>query len=115
MKSKYFFTKQTCNLAAFFQNGKWLSKLCYLSDIFEKLNDLSCNILTSNNQVKSFVKKIIICKSMVEKDSYEMLSSIGNFVIEKNHCKTFIAKIIIDHSKALETRFQKYFVLNIDF
>ena len=44
-----------------------------------------------------------------------MFSSIGNFIIEKNHCKTFIAKIIVDHLKALKTQFCKYFILNVDF
>ena len=52
---------------------------------------------------------------MVEKDSFEMFSRIDNFIIEENHCKTFIEKIIIGHSKALETQFRKYFILNIDF
>ena len=42
---------------------------------------------------------------MVEKDLFEMFCSIDNFIIEKNHCKTFIAKIIIGHLKALETQF----------
>ena len=53
---------------------------------------------------------------MVKKDLLEMFSSINNFVIEKNYCKTFIAKIIvIGHLKGLETQFCKYFISNIDF
>ena len=84
------------------------------SDIFEKLNDLSCNILTLNDKIEDFVEKMI-WKSMVEKKSYEMFFCIGNFVIEKIHCKTFIAKIIIGHSKALEAKFHKYFISDIDF
>ena len=52
---------------------------------------------------------------MVEKDLYKMFSSIGNFVVKKNHCKTFIAKIIIGHYKALERQFHKHFISNIDF
>ena len=52
---------------------------------------------------------------MVEKYSFEMFSSIGNFIIEKNQCKTFIAKIIVGHLKALKTQFRKYFISSIDF
>ena len=53
---------------------------------------------------------------MLKKDLLEMFSSIDNFIVEKNYCKTFIAKIIIiGHSKALETQFGKYFISNIDF
>ncbi|XP_023242879.1 SCAN domain-containing protein 3-like [Centruroides sculpturatus] len=117
-----FLTEQKCDLATYFQNDLWLSKLCYLSDIFEKLNDLNlslqgknCNIFTSNDKIESFIKKIKIWQSRVEKNSFEMFSSIDNFISEKNHCKTFIAKIIIGHLKALETQFRKYFKSNIDF
>ena len=53
--------------------------------------------------------------TMVEKDLYEMFSSISNFVIEKNHCKTFFAKIMKRHLKALETEFHKFLISNIDF
>ena len=79
-----------------------------MSDIFAKLNDLNlslqgknCDIFTSNDKIESFIKKINIWKSRVEKNSFEMFSGVDNFVIEKNHCKTFIAKIIVDHLKAL--------------
>ena len=34
---KIFLAEQKCDVAAFFQNDQWLSKLFYLSDIFEKL------------------------------------------------------------------------------
>ena len=43
-----------------------------------------------------------------------MFSSIDNFIIEKNHCKTFIVKIIIGHLKVLKTQFCKYLISNID-
>ena len=43
-----------------------------------------------------------------------MFSSVDNFVIGKIHCKTFIAKTIVDHLKALEIQFLAYFILNID-
>ena len=101
--------EQKNDLAAFFQNDQWLSKLCYLSDIFEKLNDLNlslqgrnCNVFTSNDKIESFIKKINIRKNMVEKDSFEMFCSINDLLIEKNDCKTFITKIIIGHLTALE-------------
>ncbi|KAK2707775.1 hypothetical protein QYM36_015469, partial [Artemia franciscana] len=43
-----------------------------------------------------------------------MFSSVDNFVIEKIHRETFIAKTIVDHLKALEIQFRTYFTLNID-
>ena len=59
-----FLTEQKCDLAVFVQNGQWLFKLCYLSDIFEKLNDLhlsiqgrNCNISTLNDKIKFLLKR----------------------------------------------------------
>ena len=56
-----FLTERKCEFAAFFQNDLWLSKLCYLSDIFAKLTDLNlslqgknCDIFTSNDKIESF-------------------------------------------------------------
>ena len=55
-----FLTERKCELAAFFQNDLWLSKLCYLSDIFAKLNDLNlslqrknCDIFASNDKIET--------------------------------------------------------------
>ena len=39
-----FLTERKCEFAAFFQNDLWLSKLCYLSDIFAKLNVLNLSL-----------------------------------------------------------------------
>jgi hypothetical protein len=54
-----FLTEQKCELAAFLQNDLWLPRLCYLSDIFAKLNHLNlslqeknCDIFTSNDKIQ---------------------------------------------------------------
>ena len=50
---------------AFFYDQEWLSKLCYLADIFEKLNDLSISmqgknsdVLTLKDKVNGFLKRL---------------------------------------------------------
>ena len=78
------------------------------------LKEKNCDIFTSNDKIEIFIKKISIWKSRVEKNSFEMFSRVDNFVIEKIHRKTFIAKSIVDHLKALEIQFRTYFILNID-
>ena len=52
------FNEQKVDLAAFFQNDQWLTKLCYLRNIFEKLTNLNlsfqgrhCNIFSSNAKI----------------------------------------------------------------
>jgi len=66
------------------------------------LQGKNCDIFTSNDKIESFIKKISIWKSRVEKKLFEMFSSVDNFLIEKIHRKTFFAKTIVDHLKALE-------------
>ena len=41
---KIFLTEQKCDVAAFLQNDQWLSKLCYLLDVFEKLKSLNLSL-----------------------------------------------------------------------
>ena len=40
-----FLTEQESAFAKFFRNDAWALKLCYLSDIFGKLNDLNISLL----------------------------------------------------------------------
>ena len=37
-------TERKCEFATFFQDDLWLSKLCYLADIFANLNDLNLSL-----------------------------------------------------------------------
>ena len=97
-----FLTEQKNDLAAFFLNDQWLSKLYYLSNIFEKLNDLNlslqgrkCNIFTSNDKIESFIKKINIWKRRVEKDSFEMFCSINDLLIKKMIVKVLSQKLLL--------------------
>ena len=111
-------TERKCEFAAFF--SKWLAAIeavlfvKYFCDLNFKKIGKNCDIFTSNDKVERFIKKISIWKSRVEKNSFEIFSSVDNFVIEKIHCKTCIAKTIVDHLKALEIQFWTYFILNID-
>ena len=62
-----FLTEQKSAFSEFFLNDAWVLKLCYLSDIFGKLNDLNislqgkkCNIFTFKDRIEAFIKKITI-------------------------------------------------------
>jgi hypothetical protein len=64
-----FLTDKNPTLAGLYHNKNWLCKLSYLTDIFEKLNELNtslqgetANILLLHNKITAFVKKISICK-----------------------------------------------------
>lgn len=104
-----------------FHNEQWMCKLSYLSDIFEKLNELNLslqgtytNIFNLGNKIQAFVKKINVWKSLVTNDRFEMFSYTNDFVTENNLDCNFIKTVIIDHLESLEKQFKKYFQPDIN-
>ena len=58
-----FLSGKNSPLEAFFHDQEWLRKICYLADIFEKLNDVNIsmqgknsNVLTLKDKVNGFLK-----------------------------------------------------------
>ena len=59
-----FLSESNSDLVKYFQDKSWLCKLCYLSDIFEKLSDLNLswqgensNVFTLIFEIEAFMKK----------------------------------------------------------
>ena len=60
-----FLTEQKSAFAELFLNHAWVLKLCYLFDIFGKLNDVNisvqgikCNIFTFKDRITAFIKSL---------------------------------------------------------
>ena len=103
-----FLTEQKSAFAEHFLNDDWVLKLCYLSDIFGKLNDLKislqgkkCNIFTFKDRIEAFIKNLTIWKSRTEDGNLEMFAATDDYLTEKNLPK-------------LQTHFRKYFPTDID-
>ena len=69
----------------------WVLKLCYLFDIFGKLNDLNislqgkrCNIFTFKDRIEVFIKKLTIWKSRTEDGNLEMFAATDDYLTEKH-------------------------------
>ena len=94
----------------------WISRLVYLVDIFQHLNNLnrsmqgkSENILTSTDKLSAFQKKLSIWKRNYINGNFEMFSS-----LIKTHVKE-IMPIIVDHLTILQEKLRFYFPsLNVD-
>lgn len=104
-----------------FHNEIWVCKLCYLSDIFEKLNELNMslqgentNILILYDKIHAFIKKINLLKSSVKNDIFVMFSSTYDFITENNLDNILIKKSIIDHLSSMEEQFKKYFLSDLN-
>jgi hypothetical protein len=116
-----FLSERNSDLVKYFQDENWLCKLCYLSDIFEKLNELNLslqgentNVFTLISKIQAFMKKINIWLRKVTNNSYEMFSCMEDFITDNELSFDVIKQIIIDHLASLETHFEKYFVPELD-
>ena len=72
--------KDTCSkFADLFCDDKWLPVVCYLADIFEKINTLYVSlqgegdILTKSEKVTAFQKKLMLWREHLEKSCLEMM------------------------------------------
>ena len=94
----------------------WISRLAYLVDIFQHLNNLNRsmqgkneNILTSTDKLSAFQKKLVIWKRNYMNGNFEMFPSVS-----KTHVKEMMP-IIVDHLTTLEEKLRFYFPsLNVD-
>ena len=53
-----FLSKSNSDLVKYFQDKNWLCKLCYLSDIFEKLDNLNLSLQGEDSDVFTLISKI---------------------------------------------------------
>ena len=68
-----------------------LCKLCYLSDLFEKLNELNVslqgentNIIVLKYKIQAFIIKLDMWLQKVGNYSFEMFSYTQDFIVEKS-------------------------------
>lgn len=111
-----FLSDKNPNLSQFFVNEKWLARLSYLVDIFEKLNDLNLslqgretNILILNDKIDAFKRKLIFWKSEIELDNMEMFPCLSDFIKTNNIEFQQTKCIIIIHLTKLIANFSKRF------
>lgn len=106
---------KSSQFACFFSDDKWLLIVCYLADIFEKVNILNLSlqgkgdILTMSEKVTAFQKKIMMWRGNLEKGSLEMFPSLCDFASENEVNVEQIKILISTHLKNLETEFSNQF------
>ena len=112
-----FLTEKNSDLVYLLRNNSWLLKLCYLSDLFEKLNELnlslqgeSTNVFTLKSKIGAFIKKLSIWKLKVENDSFEMFSFTEEFLANNDVELNVIKPLVVDHLSNLLKQFENYFL-----
>ena len=106
----FFYNENLDRFCKYLKNDLWMSKIEYLSEIFEHLNSLNSNmqgrnenILTATDKLVTFKKKIAIWKNRIKVNDLDMFPSV---------CKTCITKmipIISEHLTCLENKIEEYF------
>ena len=114
-----FLTEKDSDLVHHLRNHSWQLKLCYMSDLFEKLNELnlslhgeSINVFTLKSKIGAFIKKLSIWKLKVENDSFEMFSFTEEFLANNDVELNMIKSLVVDHLSNLLKRFENYFFKN---
>ncbi|XP_067303616.1 zinc finger BED domain-containing protein 5-like [Pseudorasbora parva] len=94
----------------------WLSKLAYLACIFERLNMLNLslqgpntNILTMNEKIDAFVKKLDRWAERVEQGNVEMFPELDEHLEENGLSLGNLKTHITGHLHGLLEQFHKYF------
>ena len=115
-----FLKEEESALVVFLEDNSWLVKLCYLSDIFSKLNDLNaslqgrnCDIFQYQDKIKGFLKKLEFWKKRAENGSLEMFTFVNDFIEENGFPRQIINKVVINHLNAIQNHFKKYFELEL--
>uniref|UniRef100_A0A674NBR8 Uncharacterized protein n=1 Tax=Takifugu rubripes TaxID=31033 RepID=A0A674NBR8_TAKRU len=106
-----FLTEEGHGFARKFHDEKFLQKLAYLSDIFQKLNGLNLQLQGTNTHLPQLTDKIA-CGKMWERrlaegnvDSFENLKA----YLEKNELENTILPCMKAHISALQKHFGRYF------
>ena len=102
--------------AANLANPDWLTKLLYLSCIFEKIN--SCNLslqgesvngVKASNKIKAFKKKIQQWAGRIENGRMDIFSELNDFLKENKISPNIVKQFIIIHLRDLSQWFDKFF------
>lgn len=108
---------QNSLLADYLNDQEWLCKLCYLADIFSKMNEFSTSIqgkrktiFDANDKIAALKKKIAFYMESVENKDLTCFSLTSNFLEENNiTMNESLPAIIKEHLNNLLQNLNSYF------
>ncbi|XP_038162410.1 SCAN domain-containing protein 3-like [Cyprinodon tularosa] len=111
-----FLTKHGSPHATLFQNTDWLAKLCYLADIFRKLNELNMSlqgkgtsILNLYDKVGGFLKKAEMWKRACDQEDFTCFPQLDAFLCSEDVATAPVKLVIVGHLANLISGFHSYF------
>lgn len=118
---KIFLVEHNPDMAQNLNNKRWMLKLSYLSDIFEKLNELNLSlqgkastIFTLRSKIGGFLAKLDIWRKRVQDGSYEMFSTTEDYLVENGEQNWNFKKLVLNHLMRLKENLQERFSVELD-
>lgn len=120
LRNEVFMFLRDCNKpsAELFCDTEFLLKLAYLADIFAKLNILNkslqkgnANILTWNEKVQGFVKKLSLWEAAVKKPDFTVFPTLLNMAqeVECEQIPQELTTCFVKHLSTLQKKLHEYF------
>ena len=102
--------------ATLFQDTDWLAKMCYLADIFSKLNELNMSlhgkdtsILKLYNKVGGFLKKAELWRRASAQGDFTCFPQVDDFLCSEDVDRASVKLLIVGHLTNLIENFHSYF------
>ncbi|XP_034083391.1 protein FAM200A-like [Gymnodraco acuticeps] len=113
---RLFLTEHGSQLADHLTDPDWLTRLAYLSCIFDRLNGLNLSlqgentsIMSLNDKICAFKRKVDRWTARVEMGRIDMFPELEEFIEENDLSVNSVKKSIPTHLQALLEHFNKYF------
>ncbi|KAM4565907.1 SCAN domain-containing protein 3-like [Odontesthes bonariensis] len=111
-----FLTEHKSPHATLFQDTDWLAKLCYLADVFSKLNELNTSlqgkdtsILNLYDKVGGFLKKAELWRRACAQGNFTCFPQVNDFLSREDVNRAPVISIIVGHLTKLIQDFHSYF------
>ena len=117
-----FLTQERHSMAANFEDIFWLTKLSYLTAIFESTDQLNlsvqgkgCDIFEISSKIQAFKSKLNLWQSNVTKYNFSDFKSVNNFIKISNwenknpNIEAKIKSLVHEHVNELHQKFGTYF------
>ena len=102
--------------ATLFQDTDWLAKMCYLADIFSKLNELNMSlqgkdtsILKLYDKVGGFLKKAELWRRASAQGDFTCFPQVDDFLCSEDVDRASVKLLIVGHLTNLIENFHSYF------
>ncbi|XP_063766181.1 zinc finger BED domain-containing protein 5-like [Eleginops maclovinus] len=112
---RIFLEEEGHDLAVNYSDENFLTKVAYLSDMFQKLNELNLQMQGTNthlphlaDKIKSFSRKLEMWERKIGEGNIDSFQNLHAF-LESNNIQNTIVPCMRAHISALQQHFQRYF------